>query len=577
MPEIKKLIALSSLPGIKRDGTMLDSDHYTDGQWVRFQRGRPKKMGGFSEVTSLAVGPIRQMLTWSRSNTNNVFSFSPSKAEMLVVDNNGFGSQIYDRTPGGFTANDEHIWTVDTMFDDAVGSDGTIIITHPSRSYLNIDDQTATQVYYGLVGATTALSAITGLTVSGGVCAVGPYLVYYGSDGLVGWTDVNQPQTLTGGDAGSDRVTGAKIVKGLPVRSNQGPAALLWSLDSLILMQWVGGDAIFRFTTISSQSSVLSQNSIIEYDGAYFWIGIDRFMAYSGGQVAEVPNQMNLDWFFDSLDINKRQKVWALKVPRFGEIWWFYPRGDSDVCSHAVILNVREKTWYDVELGRSAGYFSQVFQYPVMADSDETAAERLTITTLSGSFNVGDNITGTTSNAVGIILSIPSAGVYNVRKTTGTDFSTLEDINNLTVAGTGTLTAQVSLYKIFVHEKGKDAVTDEAQTAIESYFTTSDLGLPGGGPVPGNSPEGLNRFTRLTRIEQDFVQEGDMTLEVLSREFANGTDTVSGPYTFTETTDRIDVRTQNRHFRLKFTSDTLGGSYEMGRTLLHTEAGDGRS
>ena len=81
--------------------------------------------------------------------------------------------------------------------------------------------------------------------------------------------------------------------KGLPLRSGSGPAAILWSPDSVIRMEYVGGNAVFRFSTLSSQSSILAQNSVIEYDGDYFWIGVDRFLVFSGGKVQELPNQLN--------------------------------------------------------------------------------------------------------------------------------------------------------------------------------------------------------------------------------------------------------------------------------------------
>ena len=63
-------------------------------------------------------------------------------------------------------------------------------------------------------------------------------------------------------------------------------------------------------------------------------------------------------------------KVFAFKVPRYGEIWWCYPRGKAEECTHAVIYNVREKTWYDTELpndGRSAGHFSNAFRSPILS------------------------------------------------------------------------------------------------------------------------------------------------------------------------------------------------------------------
>ena len=48
----KKVFALDTKPGIQRDGTTLDRDFYQDGEWVRFQRGRPRKIGGYREMTS---------------------------------------------------------------------------------------------------------------------------------------------------------------------------------------------------------------------------------------------------------------------------------------------------------------------------------------------------------------------------------------------------------------------------------------------------------------------------------------------------------------------------------------------
>jgi hypothetical protein len=87
------------------------------------------------------------------------------------------------------------------------------------------------------------------------------------------------------------------------------------------------------------------------------------------GVVREVPNNMNINYFFDGLNKSQQNKVFAFKVPRYGEIWWCYPRGDATECTHAVIYNVRENTWYDTELpngGRSAGQFANSFAAPVL-------------------------------------------------------------------------------------------------------------------------------------------------------------------------------------------------------------------
>lgn len=92
------------------------------------------------------------------------------------------------------------------------------------------------------------------------------------------------------------------------------------------------------------------------------------------GTVREVPNTFNLDYFFSNLNFTQRQKIWALKNPRFGEIWWFFPSGTSEECNHAIILNVREQAWYDTPIPhgetRSSGFYRQVFPYPIIFGAD---------------------------------------------------------------------------------------------------------------------------------------------------------------------------------------------------------------
>lgn len=582
MAEIKQIFQIPTLPGTKRDGTELDGDNYTDAQWCRFIRkeGRPKKMGGYQEVNSPLPGPSRAIIVWTRDAFNAIISGSQYGITQANVDSNGGAGPSYDRTPAGWT-NYEGTWTLDTMYDDAVGSQNTIVVAHRTNNINSIDDPNQTQVYYGVASDTTAFLPITGLLVSGGIVCISPYLVYYGSDGLVGWSDVNQPQTLTGGDAGSDRVTGAKVVKGLPLRSGSGPAAILWSLDSVIRMDWVGGAAIFKFSTISTQSSILSQNSVIEYDGDYFWIGIDRFMAYTGGKVIEVPNEMNKNWFFDNLNFSQRQKVWATKVPRFGEIIWFFPFGDSTECNKAIVFNMNLKTWYDFELSRTAGYYSQVFNHPVWAHVNSGRYFRLVISGPTGTFAPGDTVSGNTTNDLGLVQFVESSTSLIIKPLPITgDFGSLfqvgETVTNISQAGTGVVVSAVPLASAYIHEKGLNAVTMNDETAINSYFTTSDFGYPTGS-THVNSPDGLNRQTRLTRVEPDFVMDGDMTVEVIGRQYAQSPDEISTPLPFTKNTGKIDSREQRRQIRLRFTSNTLNGNFEMGRTILHIEPGDPRS
>jgi hypothetical protein len=223
---------------------------------------------------------------------------------------------------------------------------------------------------------TPTLTFDNNISVSGGIVMLYPYLFVYGNYGLIQNCSAGDFNNWTSADSNANNVASNKIVKGLPLRGGTtSPSGLFWSLDSVIRVtyspQTVGNATLYwRYDLISQQSSIMSSQCVIEYDGIYYWIGVDRFLMYNG-VVQEMQNTQNMNWFFDGLNILQRQKVWASKIPRWGEIWWFYPRGNSVECNDAIIYNVREKCWYDAGsadgANRSAGYFSDVFRKPIWA------------------------------------------------------------------------------------------------------------------------------------------------------------------------------------------------------------------
>ena len=582
-----KVISLNIKPGIQRDGTQFDAPVYVDGRWVRFQRGRPRKIGGYRGIFQNASGISRGMILNSEDGLNYVYSgWRDGIEEWRTDDNDGVGSGPSTIALSDFTANDNNLWQFDIGFD-ANGSGNQTIVAHPGLNLRNIDNTQNTPVLIGdfpsgamsqvgvftaagtmvvgppsvfTINSINALIAIgqtvsgTGITagttvtnvvigssttdvtlsttagtagaltltfnnnisVSGGCVMLHPYLFVYGNNGLIKNCSAGNFQDWVSADANENTVSATKIVKGLPVRGGTtSPSGLFWSLDSLIRVSYapssVGTSTIYwRYDIVTSQSSILSSSSVIEYDGIFYWCGVDRFLMYNG-VVQEVQNNININYFFDNLNYSQRQKVWATKVPRWGEIWWFYPRGDATECNDAIIYNVREKTWYDAGLAlganRSAGCFSEVFRKPIWACS-----------------------------------------IMNTE----------------------------NCYTLWQHETGTDLVIGNQQSAIQSYFETDSLGWVNGGPNQ-NDPIGMNNWIRLERVEPDFIQSGDMNMYVTGKGYASGEDVVSEPYVFSPTTLKIDLREQRREMRLKFESNTVNGNYECGLNLLSADVGDVRS
>ena len=70
----QKVFALDTISGIQRDGTLFDKAYYTDGKWVRFQRKRPRKMGGYRVISAQLTGPSRGIWVNPKNGLTYIYS-----------------------------------------------------------------------------------------------------------------------------------------------------------------------------------------------------------------------------------------------------------------------------------------------------------------------------------------------------------------------------------------------------------------------------------------------------------------------------------------------------------------------
>lgn len=501
-------VKIHSAPGIKRDGTVLEGQNYIDGQWVRFQRGRPRKIGGYQTVTSTVPELARGMTSFSANGERYLHIGGANQLGQYVVGASGTLSAQNDRTPAGY-AEAQALWQFDHFYDGVVAQ--TDVIGHPGANLTDIDSTVETEIYLGKATDSTiltqALTIPSPKLVSGGIVTLGPYLFFYGNSGQIGWSEVNDPTTV---DAEAF-ITQQKVVFGQPLRgAGQGPAGIFWSLDALIRATFVGGTAVWQFDTLASDVSILSSQAVIEYDGTFFWPGVDRWLMFNG-VVRDVPNDFNVNYFFDNLNFSQRQKVFAFKVPRFHEIWWCYPRGNALECSHAIIFNVKEGSWYDTELplnriadnvpGRTAGIYAKVYNKPFMVDADRTAS------------------------------------------------------NNFT---------------LWQHETGVDEIDKTVINAVPSFFETAEIGMPVEDQQASNmemrvarvEPDFVQSGPMTVNVrgransKAPFVEDAAQTFPDVATE---------------STEETVKLKTVRRLMSFKFTSNVQGGNYEFGETLAHLD------
>ena len=187
---------------------------------------------------------------------------------------------------------------------------------------------------------------------------------------------------------------------------------------------------------------------------------------------------------------------------------------------------------------------------------------------MGGIGQITTELTVSTVNGTGGItgVTISNAGQYSTAPT-----------NPVSVTGGAGSAATFNVtfdnpYKFWVHEVGTDEIDGLTLNPIQSYFETADLSLP----VTAQK----NKSLQVLMLEPDFVQSGDMTVQVMGRANARAPEVNGIVMTFPETPQTpqeqvVFLKTQRRELRFRFESNTLGGNYQMGLVLAHVQQGDG--
>jgi len=118
-------------------------------------------------------------------------------------------------------------------------------------------------------------------------------------------------------------------------------------------MKFIGPPFTFGLQELSKNITIMSPASAIAVEDAVFWMGVDTFYVYSGGQTQQMPCTVKDKVFLD-FNFEESDKVHAGVNSEFGEILWFYPSKSSTEIDSYVAYNYIEKVWYYGTLARQA-------------------------------------------------------------------------------------------------------------------------------------------------------------------------------------------------------------------------------
>ena len=179
---------------------------------------------------------------------------------------------------------------------------------------------------------------------------------------LIRWATQDQPNVwtpLVTNSAGFLRVSrGSQIVCAVATRQE----ILVFTEGTLSSLQYLGTTDVFGIQELSDNISILSPRCVAVVNNTAYWMGHDKFYAYSG-RVETLPCTLR-NHVFTNLNYEQADQIICGTNEGWNEIWWFYPTASSDVNDAYVVYNHLEKIWYCGTIGRTAWNDSSLREYP---------------------------------------------------------------------------------------------------------------------------------------------------------------------------------------------------------------------
>ena len=328
-------------------------------------------------------------------------------------------------------------------------------------------------------------------------------------------------ESIVSNSAGTNDLVDMKtaIVDGEVLGSN----FIIYSSDSIYLMEFVGGNFIFAFRKLFTDDGLISQNCAVEVEGFHYCFGASDLYRHDGTTKQSICDERVKNFVFQNLNTNKANVCFVQHNPNLNEIYFCYLSADADVafpnatrCNRAAAYNYRNNTWSFYDLPNvSSGTTANVNSVTTYA-----TATGLTYDTIGGSFfDQEDNY---------------DRHALMVGEDQSTDGITSD-----------------KLYGIDLSDEGKMSFAVDTEATKPPLLERTGLDLDEAGSAATN-------YTVVTRLypQADTTNTSDTTLtfEFGASDIPRDTPTYSSAVTFDVASDhKIDSRAAGRYLSYKMT------------------------
>jgi hypothetical protein len=302
--------------------------------------------------------------------------------------------------------------------------------------------------------------------------------------------------------------------------------------SSAYVIQFVGPPFTFSVKQVGTNCGLIGQHALTYSNGVVFWMsGEGGFFMYDG-TVKAIPCLVE-DFVFTTtgdnlgLNFNANQIVYAEHNTLYNEVNWFYAKDGSDQIDRCVTYNYGENCWTTSSLARTSYVDTGVFDLPYATEYDSTA-----------------------------VPNFPIQGI----------------------------TAKYGASTYYAHETGTDQVDSSGTTSIDAFIQSGDFDISASRSALGGTTgladlRGDGEFIMsMKRFIPDFkVLTGNSKVTLLLNNYPSDTASSSplGPFTITNSTDKVDTRARGRLLAIKIENDAIGETWRYG-TLRVDIKPDGR-
>ena len=305
-----------------RGASGTDAATHADNTLVRLATGNADSANdfvGWGNAASVTT-PGAQIRLWSHDNFGEDIIINPRDGGLFYWDKtNGLGNRAVELNATSTYSGETSVPTV--------------------AKQVLVSDQDRHVIVFGCDG----LGATSSATIGNGI--QDPLLIRFSSQENP--VDFFPTATNTAGDLRLGG--GSTFVQAVETKQQ----ILVFTNKTLHAMKFIGPPFTFGLQELSKNITIMSPFSAVAVEDAVYWMGVDTFYVYSGGQTIQLPCTVKDKVFLD-FNFAERDKVHVGVNSEFSELLWFYPSSAGTQIDKYVAYNYLEKVWYYGTLARDA-------------------------------------------------------------------------------------------------------------------------------------------------------------------------------------------------------------------------------